>query len=229
MADIQLGETMTAEFRIQSAGAAYTQAALPFRPDYWRVDNLTATAENSVLQSYGYRGMTAAHAFLMRRMANDGGSDAVSLLRATTNGFTLTTNAAAVGEIRGVVTTASLTDPVSIQDVAHGLATGDTIRITDIVGTVELNNRRFRITRTDADNFTLQDPADRTDIDGTNFTALTGAGRWVQLNLVDADRTVFDAETFDLLMGTDIMAADNDLLRLTIEKRGLITEVGDVV
>lgn len=56
------------------------------------------------------------------------------------------------------------TNPVSVEITGHGLITGDEVEITGLTEMTEINDRRFQITKTDADNFTL---------DGENGLAYT--------------------------------------------------------
>ena len=67
MTDLFLGATNSARFDFVSGGAAYTTSALPFRPDYAKLINLTTNAENDLLQAEWYRDMTDAHAFATYR------------------------------------------------------------------------------------------------------------------------------------------------------------------
>lgn len=228
MADVRLDETAEARFDFISGGAAYTTPALPFRPDFWEVINLTANTDNNTLRSYGYRDMTAAHAFTQERTHNDGASDSRSLQRITANGFTLNTTAASVTQFRGTITGATAANPVVITDAAHGLATGDYIRITDVAGMIELNNRRYRINVLTVNTFELQDPETRVNINGTAYTAYTSGGRWHLLNLEDADRTVLDAAVYTLTLGTSVVGADNDSMILIVKKFGQLSELGDI-
>jgi len=75
---------------------------------------------------------------------------------------TLATGNGSNGGENGAITAVSLVNPIQITSAAHGLATGDEIAITGIVGTTALNNLYYTITFVDANNFTLD------GIDGTN-------------------------------------------------------------
>ena len=55
------------------------------------------------------------------------------------------------------VTGASQSNPVVITAVAHGFSNSDVVRIRDVLGMVELNNRSFTIGGVTADTFTLLD------------------------------------------------------------------------
>jgi len=62
---------------------------------------------------------------------------------------------------------------------AHGLLNGDTVRITGVVGMVELNGKVFQITKTSATAFTI-------GVDTSAFTAYGSAGTVTQ-ELAEAD------------------------------------------
>lgn len=60
------------------------------------------------------------------------------------------------------ITAATQANPCQVTIATHGYSTGDVIQITGVVGMTQLNNKLYKITIVDADNFTL---------DGTNSTA----------------------------------------------------------
>jgi len=65
---------------------------------------------------------------------------------------------------------------------AHGLSTGDFVRIDDVVGMIEVNNFDFEITVTSSTSFSLQDPVDGSDIDSTGYTAYSSGGDMILHN-----------------------------------------------
>lgn len=81
-----------------------------------------------------------------------------------------------VGDIEGITLSGSL--PVSIQITAHGLTTGRQIIPDSVGGTTELNDNIYKVTVTDANNFTLQ------GTDSSNFTAWTSGG---EVSVYDVD------------------------------------------
>ena len=210
MADLFLGETMTRKYRFIASNTAETISDIGFRPDYIMVKRIDSAyaADGTITMSEWDREMTNADALQFRSILDDGNSTGTTQFFETTNGITLTTNASGVDSFTGVITGATAADPVVITDAAHGLSNGDTVRITDVVGMIELNNRRFRVSNAATNTFELQDPETRTDIDGSNFTAYVSGGRWNRLNRVDANRDVFDAETFDITLGTATLTND---------------------
>jgi hypothetical protein len=68
------------------------------------------------------------------------------------------------------ITGATAANPVVITSNNHGLQTGDTCRITGVVGMVEINDRTFTVTRVDANTFSLDGE------DGTGHTAYSSGG-----------------------------------------------------
>ena len=65
---------------------------------------------------------------------------------------------------------ASQADPCVITATAHGFSTGDTIKITNVVGMTELNNKLYTITVLTADTFSLD------GINSTGYTEYTSGG-----------------------------------------------------
>ncbi|MBA7555496.1 hypothetical protein ES705_48160 [subsurface metagenome] len=68
------------------------------------------------------------------------------------------------------ITGASEADPCVITAVAHGFSTGDQIKITNVEGMTELNNRLYKITVLTADTFSLD------GINSTGYTTWTSGG-----------------------------------------------------
>ena len=78
------------------------------------------------------------------------------------------------GQVTGDITNVFLvaTDPVRIISVGHELETGDVVRITEVVGTTELNLNTYTITVINSSDF---------DLDGTDsslFTPYVSGGQW---------------------------------------------------
>ena len=69
---------------------------------------------------------------------------------------------------------ATKANPCSIHSVGHGLVTGDTISIFATIGMTQLNYRRFQVTVTGADDFTLN------GIDSTNYGTYTAGGAFTR-------------------------------------------------
>src|SRR6187402_134930 len=73
----------------------------------------------------------------------------------------------------GLITGATQTNPAEITSVGHTLSTGDTVRVTGVLGMTQLNNNTYTITVTGVNTFTLD------GIDATGFTAYISGGIWV--------------------------------------------------
>ena len=71
----------------------------------------------------------------------------------------------------GIITAATQAANCQITSVAHGLSTGDVVKIVGIVGMVQLNGGIFTITVNGANTFLL-------NIDSTGFAAYVSGGQW---------------------------------------------------
>lgn len=80
------------------------------------------------------------------------------------------------------ITGATNATPISIASTAHGLTTGDEVSIHGVGGNTNANGHR-KVTVTDANNYTLQDPRDGTNIAGNG--AYTSGGFGVSLEVID--------------------------------------------
>jgi Ubiquitin-activating enzyme E1 FCCH domain len=76
------------------------------------------------------------------------------------------------GQVTGVITGSSQSNPTQITSVAHGLQTGAIVILRNIGGMVQLNNKTYTITVTGVNTFTLN------GIDSTAFSAYTSGGMW---------------------------------------------------
>jgi len=74
-----------------------------------------------------------------------------------------------------IVTGVTQADPAVITSVAHGYSTDDFIRMYNVVGMVELNNRLYKITVIDADTFSLRTEF-TVNVDSTNYTPYISGG-----------------------------------------------------
>jgi hypothetical protein len=230
MADLFLGRTFSKKFRFIADSVAHTISDLGFRPDYVMVRRIDSSfdTDGNVAKSEWYRDMANGDA--LRELVQDCATAGFTHNFETTDGISLTVNAAGVDvsmSAVGAITGASAADPVVITDAAHGLSDGDIVRITNVGGMVELNNRRFRVNNSAANTFELQDPENRVNVDGSNFTAYTSGGQWNLLNREDANRDVYDAETYDVVLGTAVLTNDIEHVCICL-KFGDVEDLGDV-
>ena len=123
-------------------------------------------------------------------------------------------------EIEGVITAATVANPVVITNVAHGLVTGNSIVINDVVGMIELNDREFVVTKLTDDTFELDDE------DGGDHETYISGGTWEKLSeqfsLRDEDGTAYTA--YDGLTGTITGATQADPVVITNVAHGLSTD-----
>ncbi len=75
-------------------------------------------------------------------------------------------------QLTGVITAATNANPCQITSTNHGLTTGSIIRISGIVGMVQLNNNVYTVIVTDDSNFLLN------GVNSTSFTNYVSGGTW---------------------------------------------------
>jgi len=92
--------------------------------------------------------------------------------------------------LTGTITAATKANPAVITSAAHGLSTGQKVKITAVVGMVELNGITFTITRIDANSFSLD------GINSTAYTTYVSDGTWT---LEAMAVTVPDGATYALV------------------------------
>lgn len=89
-----------------------------------------------------------------------------------------------------IITGATAANPVVVTSVAHGFANGDKIRIDNVSGMTQLNNREFTVAGVTANTFQLS------GINGTAFNAYTSGGTAAQI--VEVTSTYTESEVFGL-------------------------------
>ena len=90
-------------------------------------------------------------------------------------------------------------NPVVVTSVAHGFNNGDTIKISGVSGTTELNNRRFLVANVTADTFELSGE------NGTNHTAYTSGGTLEKLAEVTTPFLEAELDQIKFTQSADIM------------------------
>lgn len=78
----------------------------------------------------------------------------------------------------GTITAISKASTARVTDSSHGLATGDIISITDVVGMVEINNFNYFVTVINANEFDLAYNFNGLAVNSTGFTTYTSGGTW---------------------------------------------------
>ncbi len=76
---------------------------------------------------------------------------------------------------RATITAITAASPPVVTAASHGFVTGDIVTLYEISGMTELNFRTCRLTRVDANSFSLQDFTG-TNIDASSYTAYTSGG-----------------------------------------------------
>jgi hypothetical protein len=89
----------------------------------------------------------------------------------------------ALGATTGAITGISKASPAVVTDVSHGLASGDRVRITGVVGMVELNGRDFLVNVLTADTFQLVGE------NSTDHTTYVSDGLWTKYTVTDLGYT----------------------------------------
>lgn len=99
----------------------------------------------------------------------------------------------------GSITGATQANPCVITSAGHGLATGDSVLITDVGGMTELNGSTYTITVLTSSTFSLD------SVDSSAYTAYTSGGTWyeapVTLSFTIAPKPFFS--TMVVFGGTD--------------------------
>lgn len=97
---------------------------------------------------------------------------------------------------------------VSIEATGHGLATGNVVRFTSVGGTTELNytgmNTEWTITKTDANNFTLD------GTDGDDFTAWTSGGTVAAIYEITTPYSASEVFELSIARSGDIIRIDHE-------------------
>lgn len=238
MSDLFEGRTMTESFKLISGGAAYT-LTLGFDADKVEVYNLTdwtSTAAGMPISIWFKDQTTAAYSYKQQVITADGGA-AYNFVLGTTNGFTVANTSGGVTDYRTAITGVSAADPCVVTAVAHGMATGWEVIITDLGpdmitarGMEQINNKRFSITVLTADTFSLQDVITGEDIDSAAYTAYVEGGSVIGISRTQAlnSAITFDPITYKLTIGTDVMGSDGDIFRIDALKYGQVTDLGDI-
>lgn len=238
MSDLFEGQTMTEGFQLISGGAAYT-LTLGFDADIIELYNLTdwtSTAGGIPYAIWLKDQTTAAYSYKQAVIDSSAGAS-FNFVQGTTNGFTPANTSGGVTEYRTAITGVSQADPCVVTAVAHGMATGWRVRISDLGsgmptdrGMNQINNREFDITVLTADTFSLQDPITGEDIDSSAYTAYVEGGSVIGTSRTQALSSAFayDPITYKMTFGTDLMGSDSEVLFVKATKLGKVTNLGDI-
>jgi hypothetical protein len=231
MANDNLNQTLSYAGHLESDGGAYN-LTVPFDADCIQVFNYTkyGTAGENV-ESIWFKDMPAGDALIKTVIADNGSTGNTNCNLEATNGVTDASTAAGVTSLQKVVSGATQADPCVITtSAAHGYATGDHVRITEVAGMTELNNNEYVITVLTTTTFSLQDLYGN-NIDSSAFTAYSSGGKVRQIRGEGADGTdgfFYEPAEYIYTLGSAIMANDSDELYFIAWRFGQYSDLGDI-
>jgi hypothetical protein len=205
---------------LQSGGVAYN-ITLPFFPDKFEWFNYTkfATDTNNV-QGVWFRDFPAGDSLIITR-----GTTTLTSTLEVTNGVTNASTAAGFTSEHVTITGITTATPAVVTASAHGLANGDRVIITKVIGTMapEVNNQTFVVAVLSSSTFALY------DVHGVPITtvgAYTSSGQITKigpkLGIINSPQTVI------LTLGSAIMGADNDKIYFVATQFNNYINLGDI-
>jgi len=200
-------------YKIQSAGAAYT-LPVGFKPTRIEAVNATKWATDATKVEFKWFEGMAAAAALSELCEDDGLNRAIE----AANGFTVL-ESVAFPDAQATVTGITAAYPAVVTAASHGWTAannGDMMRITGVLGMVEINNLIGKFTYINANSFSI-------DIDATNFSAYGSLGTAFNLS-----EDVVPAGSYRVTLGSTIMGADNDIIFVTCYNDDVAVNKGDV-
>lgn len=206
---------------LQSAGAAY-DLLLPFFPDKVEWYNYTKYGTNDQnLSGVWYRGFPAGDALIVRR----GTTDLTSTLEAT-NGVTNASTAGGFANEHLVMSGLTTATPgVVTTTTAHGLADGDRVVITKVIGSAgqEVNNNTYVVDVLSSTTFGLY------DVYGVPVTIVGSYSSSGQVTKIGPELGIVNAApSYILTLGSAIMGNDNDVIYFAAYKFNNYVNLGDV-
>ena len=221
MSDLFQGQTMTESYKFISGGAAHT-FTFGFEPDkviFYNITDWKATAATFPISTW-IRGLVADSDALQQQVISADGGSAFNFVIEDTNGFTVANTSGGVAEYRTDITGITQADPCVVTAVAHGLTTGEFVRISDLGSSMptargmnELDGNRYAVTVLTADTVSLQDPITGEDIDSSAYVVYVSDGSINLITRTQAYSTEFayDPITYKLTAGTAVLATDGDI------------------
>ena len=196
---------------------------LPFEPDSLKVYNYTKWGTNDEsLMAMWFKDFPAGDGLILTR-----GTTTLSSTLETSNGFTDASTDSAVADSHVTITGVTQASPAVVTAAGHGLATGDRIIITKVVGMTELNSASrnpYVVTVLSSSTFSLQDIYGN-NIDSSSFTAYSSGG---QINKTgEARSNLMVAPTYVLTLGTAVDFNDSDVIYFEAFKYGAYENLGD--
>jgi len=217
----ELGQvTNTYACYMQSAGAAY-DITLPWVPDKIEWFNYTKYATNSKnLQGVWFRDFPAGDALIVSR----GTTDLSSVLEAT-NGVTDASTDGGFTDAHVTITGITTATPAVVTAASHGLADGDRVVITKVIGTMasEINNNIYVVAVLSANTFALYDVY---GLPITTVGAYTSSGQITKTGPLLYVENLPPSYIYTL--GSAIMGDDNDVIYLVAYKFNAYFNLGDL-
>lgn len=218
----ELGQvTNTYAGYLQSGGAAYN-LVLPWQADKLEWFNYTkyATNDNNI-SGVWFRDFPAGDALIARR-----GTTTLTSTLETTNGVTIANTAGGFTNQHLVITGITTATPgVVTTSTNHGLADGDRVVITKVIGTAasELNNNTYVVDVLSATTFGLY------DVYGVPVPVVGAYSSSGQVTKTGPDLGVVDNPvSYILTLGSAVMGADNDVIYFVAYKYNAYFNLGDV-
>ena len=208
-----MGQGFSRGFTLTSGGAAYN-LLVGFKPSLVRVVNVTKFATDNTNVEFQWDD-SMADGYAYARKTGDGEVNSEII---TSNGFTVySTNSFTDNSEAMSAATAANPCVITVGSTANWAA-GDWVRIRDVVGMTELNENLYKV---------LSLPSSTTaqlDVNASSFTAYSSGG-----NAYNQSQTVVDSGGFGITLGTSVVGADGDVLKVYCYLLDQdMTDLGDV-
>lgn len=210
---------------LQSAGSAYN-LRLPFQADSFEWWRYTAYGTAGTIgQGIWFRDFPAGDELAHRAIADNGSTGNLNLVLETANGITINNTDAGFTDQHLTITSISIATPGVVTSNGHGLANGDRVMITKVIGTVGavVNNKEFVVQSVTANTFALY------DVYGNPITttgAYTSGGQATKegprLGVQNANKI------YRLTLGSQVMGSDNDVIYFRAFQYNTYYNLGDV-
>ena len=218
----ELGQvTNTYAGYLQSGGAAYN-LVLPWQADKLEWFNYTKYGTNDQnLQGVWFRDFPAGDALIVRR-----GTTTLTSTLEGTNGVTIANTSGGFTNQHLVISGITTATPgVVTTTTNHGLADGDRVVITKVIGTAaaELNNNTYVVDVLSATTFGLY------DVYGLPITVVGAYTSSGQVTKTGPELGVVDNPiSYILTLGSAVMGNDNDVIYFVAYKYNAYFNLGDV-
>lgn len=202
---------------LQSGGVAYNLVT-PWQADnlmWWNYTKFGTGGNNA--QGVWFRNFPSGDALII--------STTPTTVLETTNGVTTNNTAAGFTDEHVTITGLTAATPGVVTAAGHGLADGDRVFITKVVGSIgaSVNNKDFVVDVLSSSTFALY------DIYGNPYTTSGTYTSGGQINK-EGPRlgTENEAAIYRLTLGTAVMGADNDVIYFIATKFNSYFNLGDV-